>query len=66
MSKYNGGTDYRKYALVLELLGLAHRITKSGYKIRFVKVADEEYSRYKEERRLNETDRAEEENSWGD
>ena len=32
----NGGTDYRKYALVLELLGLAKRITKAGYHIRFV------------------------------
>lgn len=59
MSKYNGGTDYRKYALVLELLGLAHRINKSGYKIRFVKVADEEYSKYQEERQLNGTDKAE-------
>ena len=36
MSKYSG-TDYRKYALVLELLGLAKRITKAGYHIRFVK-----------------------------
>lgn len=35
MSKYSG-TDYRKYALVLELLGLAKRITKAGYHIRFV------------------------------
>lgn len=33
----NGGTDYRKYALVLELLGLAKRITKAGYRIKFVK-----------------------------
>ena len=32
----NGGTDYRKYALALELLGLAKRITKAGYHIRFV------------------------------
>lgn len=53
MSKYNGGTDYRKYALVLELLGLAHRITKSGYNIRFVKVADEEYSKDRDDKKGN-------------
>lgn len=30
------GTNYVKLKLILELLGLAKRITKAGYHIRFV------------------------------
>lgn len=32
----DGGTNYVKLKLILELLGLAKRITDAGYHIRFV------------------------------